>query len=401
MKYKKYIVLMAALVFNIVNGVLYIWSLIKYKLVSDLDWSTTESILPYTMAIACFAVFALVGGKIQDKIGPQKVITAGGIFVGVGLILSGLFIDSPFIVSIFFGLIVGCGIGLGYACVVPTSLKWFSPNQKGLISGLVVSAVGLGAFLYSPVVQKLLVSFGVSKTFIALGTFILIISFICSRFIVLPNDDYIPSEKLDKDGNSMTVVKVADYDWKYMLKTKQFYLIFFVYALGASVGLMIIGSMAEIYLTHVPQNALLSVATVVAIVSAFNAIGKLCSGAMSDKIGRVNTLIITVVLQTISMILFPYTSTTFQVILLGSTVGYSYGAYLSVIPAYIADNYGLKNLGTNYGVVYLAWGVAGILAPIVGSKIGLLNSYKMGVLLSFIVLILIIVLKRLQKVKNA
>ncbi len=401
MKSKKSVVLISGILFNLSIGVLYSWSVVKSALKSDLHWTANESVLPYTLAIVFFALGLLFGGKAQDKIGPKKVITVGGILVGLGLIVSSFLLNTPSLVAISFGVITGTGIGFGYGCVSPVCLKWFHPSQKGLISGLVVGAFGLGAVIISPVSKALLSSVGVEKTFLYLGIVIMIICFIVSRFIVNPEPGYVPEEpKIREYKNAKKTNNVIDYTSNEMLKTKQFYLIILIFAFGSSVGLMVIGNMADIFNSQVGLDAAITATVMVSLLSIFNAGGRVIAGILSDKIGRVNTLIITAVIQTVAMLFFPSVDSLTKIIIGGILVGYTYGSYLSVMPAYAADNYGLKNYGNNYGIIYLGWGVAGILAPMLAANIGISNAYYVCAGFSVFVLILCLALKKIGNVQE-
>ncbi len=391
---KKYLVLISGIIFNLSIGVLYSWSVIKSTLVADLGWTKSESTLPYTIAIFVFALGLLIGGRIQDKIGPKKVITTGGLLVGFGMIVSSFFIDSPSIVAITFGVISGVGIGFGYGAVSPCCLKWFHPSQKGLISGLVVGAFGLGAVIFSPLTGALLESNDVSTTFLYLGIGIAIVSFIASQFISNPEEGYAAVNPKGIEDESVKKVVPNNFTWKEMIKTPQFYLIFIIFAFGSSVGLMIIGNMSSIFTDQVGTDAVITATIMVSLMSIFNAGGRVLSGIISDKLGRVNTLIITALLQGLAMLFFPSIDSVATIILGSIVIGYSYGSYLAVIPAFTADNYGLKNYGLNYGIIYLSWGFAGVIAPMIAASVGIESAYTICAGLSFFVLAVALVLKK-------
>ncbi len=395
---RKYVVLVSGIIFNLSIGVLYSWSIIKYSLVSELGWTKSESTLPYTLAIFVFALGLLIGGRIQDKIGPKNVISAGGILVGLGMAISSFLIENPTTVAISFGVVTGLGIGFGYGAVSPACLKWFHPCQKGLISGLVVGAFGLGAVIFSPLTKTILESNEIGTTFLYLGIGISIVSFIASRFVSNPPEGYEPVEPKNICEADRKIV-VSNYTWREMLRTKQFYLIILIFAFGSSVGLMVIGNMSTIFINQVDTSTILTASTMVSLLSLFNAGGRILSGIISDKIGRANTLIITAVLQTIAMLFFPFVDTELKIVLGSLIVGYTYGSYLAVIPAFTADNYGLKNYGLNYGIIYMFWGLAGVIAPMIAASVGIEKAYTICAGFSIFVFVLALLLRLSGKVK--
>ena len=188
---KANLVLISGVLFNLSIGVLYAWSVMKSALTLPVDgggfgWTSAQAGLPYTVAIVLFSLGVLIGGIIQDKIGPRLVITAGGFLVGLGLILSSVVGNSVAGITTTFGILTGLGIGLGYGCVSPCALKWFHPSKKGMVAGLVVGGFGLGAVYLAPLTQYLITSFGISKTFLILGTFTIVVAVLLAQFIRNP-----------------------------------------------------------------------------------------------------------------------------------------------------------------------------------------------------------------------
>lgn len=380
---KKYVVLVAGIIFNMVSGVLYSWSIIQSSLINDLEWSMIEATLPYTLAIVCFTIGSLIGGRMQDIVGPRKISLIGGLLTGSGMVISSFILNSnPLVVAIVFGVITGFGIGMGYSSVSPACLKWFSPAKKGMITGIVVGAVGLGAFIYSPLTKTLISNFSVNQTFLILGLGVAFINTICSTFIVNP------------DTNVKKVTSENNVNWREMLNTKSFYLIFLILALGSSVGLMIIGNITIIYDNQVSGQVIIGSTLIVALLSAFNAGGRIVAGAISDKVGRINLLIVATVLQVVAMLIFSRATTELTVTIAALLTGIVYGTYFSIIPALCADKYGLKNFGTNYGIVYLAWGLAGTLAPLLAAGVGIQVTYYICIVFAFLVFISVIFLKK-------
>ena len=142
-------VVIAAISINLILGVLYAWGVTGKALVAQWHWSKADAALPFTVSTVAFALTMIFAGRAQDKIGPRYVAMLGGIILGAGLILSS-FATTPLAMVCSFGVIGGIGIGVGYSATTPPSIKWFSPARKGLITGLVVSGVGLAAVYMSP-----------------------------------------------------------------------------------------------------------------------------------------------------------------------------------------------------------------------------------------------------------
>ena len=375
---KANLVLLAGVLFNLSIGVLYAWSVLKTKLTASLcdggwGWSSTEAGLPYTIAIVFFAIGLLVGGRIQDKIGPRWVVTAGGALIGLGMILAGQVGNSVIGITICFGFITGIGIGLGYGCVTPPALKWFHPSKKGLVSGLIVGGFGIAPVYFAPTMNVLLDNYGIQNSLLFMGIAVTAISIPIAQLIKNPPKGYVPSTP-DNLKQTATAKTSVDVTWRQMIKTKQFYLLFIMFLLSSSVGLMIIGNMSKIAKTQIGITDTALLAIMVSFLAITNTAGRVLGGLMSDKIGRINALFVVFALQMLNMAGFALYQNLPTLIIGIILVGFCYGTLLSVFPSITADLYGLKNYGTNYGVLYLGWGLAGVVAPMVADVIYDLNG---------------------------
>ncbi|MCL2217687.1 MAG: OFA family MFS transporter [Defluviitaleaceae bacterium] len=368
---KANIVLVACILFNLSIGVLYAWSVLTSHLTAPLEeggfgWSVSQAGLPYSIAIVTFATAMLIGGRIQDKIGPRKVVTAGGILMGLGLIAAGFVGNSVIGIVLSFGVLASTGMGFGYACVTAPALKWFHPGKKGLVSGLIVGGFGLSAVGIAPLASALLDNFGIERTFIILGMFNLIVTTAIAQLITNPPPDYTPPAP-DKIKATTKAAPSVNFEWTQMLKTGRFYMMFVIFVLTSSVGLMVIGNLTRIARSQANISDAAILAGLVAFLALMNTAGRVFGGIMSDKIGRINSLFVILGLQLINMAAFAFYQNLPALILGLIIVGFCFGALLSVMPALCADLYGLKNFGINYGILFLAWGLSGVITPVIAN----------------------------------
>jgi len=325
-------------------------------------WTSQQSGLPYTLAIIFFALGVLIGGRIQDKIGPRPVASVGGAMVGLGLVISGFAGNNPTGVTIGYGVVTGLGIGFGYGSVLPASLKWFHSGKKGLIGGLVLGGFGLASVHYAFITSALLDRISIESTMLYMGIAVAVVAVISAQFVRNPGPDYVPAVSENVKLSVITAKPVINFNRKEMLKTKRFYIMFILFLFSASMGLMVLGNVVRI--ANV-QAGVTNAVLLISIVAVMNGSGRVIGGMLSDKIGRVNTLFIAIILQLFNMIGFLFYNNVFLVTLGFILVGLCFGTFLAVFPALTADQYGLKNYGVNYGIVYLAYGCAGIVAPVI------------------------------------
>lgn len=373
-------ILLAGFCINLCLGILYAWSVFNKALVTDMGWTASQASQPYATATITFSICLLVAGILQDRMGPRLILIFGTVLVGLGMIASS-FAETVFMLNITFGIMTGAGIGFGYACLAPSAMKWFHPSKKGMVNGLIAAGFGLAAIYLAPVTSALISMYGIQTSFLVLGVAILIIAVPLATTINNPPEGYQPEEPKVKAGKApVTTRKPMDLNWKAMLKTPQFYSLWIMYAFAASAGLMIIGNITTIasMQANLPNAVYLA-----SLLAVFNSGGRVAAGMLSDKIGGVKTLLIAFVLQGANMALFSMYDNEVMLIIGTAVAAIGYGTLLAVFPSLTAEFYGLKNYGTNYGVLYTSWGIGGAIgAAVVGFSMTQGGDYALAYTIS-------------------
>ncbi|WP_462054478.1 L-lactate MFS transporter [Vibrio cholerae] len=388
-------ILLAGFCINLCLGILYAWSVFNKALVTDFGWSAADASSPYAIATIAFSVCLLVAGILQDRMGPRNILILGTTLTGLGMIASG-FASSVLMLNLTFGVMTGAGIGFGYACLSPSAMKWFHPSKKGMVNGLIAAGFGLAAIYLAPLTSALITHLGIQTSFMILGAGVLAIAVPLACTINNPPAGYVPAEPKLKAGQEAKVAaKVANLSWKAMLKTPQFYALWLMYALAASVGLMIIGNITNIASVQANLPNAVYLASILAI---FNSGGRVAAGILSDKIGGVRTLLLAFLLQGGNMVLFATFHSEFTLIIGTAIAAVGYGTLLAVFPSITAEFYGLKNYGTNYGVLYTSWGIGGAIgAAVVGYSMTHGGGYNLAYTISAAMMAVCILLALITK----
>ncbi|HDL9513421.1 TPA: OFA family MFS transporter [Vibrio cholerae] len=388
-------ILLAGFCINLCLGILYAWSVFNKALVTDFGWSAADASSPYAIATIAFSVCLLVAGILQDRMGRRNILILGTTLTGLGMIASG-FASSVLMLNLTFGVMTGAGIGFGYACLSPSAMKWFHPNKKGMVNGLIAAGFGLAAIYLAPLTSALITHLGIQTSFMILGAGVLAIAVPLACTINNPPAGYVPAEPKLKAGQEAKVAaKVANLSWKAMLKTPQFYALWLMYALAASVGLMIIGNITNIASVQANLPNAVYLASILAI---FNSGGRVAAGILSDKIGGVRTLLLAFLLQGGNMVLFATFDSEFTLIIGTAIAAVGYGTLLAVFPSITAEFYGLKNYGTNYGVLYTSWGIGGAIgAAVVGYSMTHGGGYNLAYTISAAMMAVCILLALITK----
>lgn len=364
-------VVIAGTAINLCLGVLYAWSVFAKQLQDTLGFTATQTALPYSVAIILFAFFMVPAGIMLDRYGTKVLLLLSGALIGIGFAIAGMTLSVVGLV-IGFGIIAGAAMGFGYAAPTPTATRWFKPHMRGTITGIVVSGYGLAAVYVSPLADYFITNFGIANAFYFLGIFFTAL-IITSAFVMKsPPEGWVPVGKDPPVAKTLPNEKPKalktsdDYTPKEMMKTVQFWSLWIMFAFSASAGLIIIGHVATIAQT---QGGLETGFIFAALLAVGNAGGRIVTGIVSDKIGRTNTLILVFVLQAVNMFAYvTYTSSTMLTV--GAIVtGATYGSLLALFPATTWDWFGLKHAGTNYGLIFTAWGIGGLVGPLMAGRI--------------------------------
>jgi len=397
-------VAMAGLGINLALGILYAWSIFKGAIATSIAeggpgsfaWNPTSLNDPYAVATLAFALSMILAGIIQDKKGPTVTAFIGGILVAVGFVIISQ--TTSYIAWILgFGVLAGTGIGFGYSAAAPPALKWFPKSKSGLISGLVVSGFGLASLYIAPLATVLLGNIGIQTTLLFFGIAFLIIVSGLSFLLKNPPKGYSP--ELTQPSKTVTA-KTEDFTTKEMVKTPAFYILWILFFIGAGAGLMVISSVAGMAKKSLGDLAFLAVA----IMAIGNAGGRVVAGVLSDKIGRIATLITMLIFQAILMfaaIPLVKGDSAILLVLLATFIGFNYGSNLAIFPSFAKGFYGMKNFGVNYGVLFSSWGVGGfIMSRLSQTLYNNTGDYTMGFIIAGIMLIvaagLTLVLKKVQ-----
>jgi OFA family oxalate/formate antiporter-like MFS transporter len=393
----RYLVIFGAIIVQLCLGTIYAWSEFQNTLKLEASegglyvWDPLLTQLPFAAGLASFALFMVFAGRWQDKVGPRKVATVGGILLGAGYILAS-FIDTlaldammgTIYLVITYGIIGGAGIGFAYVCPIAALVKWF-PDKKGSVSGIAVAGFGGGALIFLYVEDFLIntVNGGlVGFPFMVLGIIYLLGVVIGAQMLTNPPVGWTPPgwtpPPTTADGSGTGVMPGE------MIRKATFWLLWLSFIFAATAGLMTLGNVKSAAAEVDPSVLPLSLGALIGgIMSIFNAAGRIVWGITSDKLGRARTMVLMFLFLAIAMFSFAYVTTLpsseglwITVTLIASVIGFCFGGNFALFPSATADYFGSENVGKNYGVVFTAYGIAGIVGGLVaGSFVGLTGSY--------------------------
>jgi OFA family oxalate/formate antiporter-like MFS transporter len=401
---------------NLCLGILYAWSVWKAGLLPpkgvepgtpmtglNEGWvylSDAQATWAYAICGFTFAVVMIPGGRLQDRYGPRVGAITGGLSLAVGCVVTGL-MRSYLGLVLGFGLLGGIGMGLGYAAATPAAVRWFGPHRRGLIVGLVVGGYGAAAVYIAPLARYLIAEYGLTGSFVGLGALFAVVVVAAGLLLKRPPEGYVPPPPPPSE-RPRPVVTGADFSARRMLDTWQFYALVFLFVGSAQSGLLVIANAAPILNTTAGSVPFFAANgwLLAAFGGIVNAAGRVGTGSYSDRIGRRNAYALNGLVAAVCLLLTPWVMAEKNVGLLFLVVGvafWQYGGTLSLMPSFTADYYGARNLGLNYGLVFLGWGIAFFVPQLAGYIKDLTSSLDRAFYLSGGLLLVAVAVSRLLR----
>ena len=359
---------------NLVLGSFYAWSVFILPLEQEFGWIRQQTSWTFSIGIFTMAVVFVVTGRFHARFGFRTLAAVGGILFSLGFFLTSL-TTSLSGLYIAYGVLAGAGNGIGYSIAIPVISKWF-PDKRGLALGIVVGGYGAGSGVFGPLAAEVLIpSLGWEATFRIYGIVFAVLSLVGAWLLKPPAAGYVPEGWDPSQLKSAVTTITHDVEPAEMLRGSTFYLLWAAFFFGAMAGLGLISQLVPFG----TEAGLTGVALIGLVIGAIgNTAGRILSGLLSDRIGRLNVLRLMVTVSAIAMPLLYILGSNVLAFSAGVfVVYYCYGTLLSVFAATSADFYGTKNLGVNYGLLFLAWGVSAVVAaPLAGAVFDAFGSYQ-------------------------
>ncbi len=358
---KRWVFLALCILINVCAGIIYAWSVFQKPLVALINASPAEVSLSFTLMLSMGSFMPIVVGKAMDYVSPRQVLFAGGLLFGGGML--GLSFTNSLTHLYVCASLVGLGVATVYPGGTVSNMVAFFPDRRGLASGLLTGGASLGALMWAPAAVALMAAYDVLTAFRWIGAIGLTVICLSSLIVERAPRDYRPAGKaVGAARQQKPAVAVSDVNWAGMLKSPLFYLVAGVFLAAATSGMMIIGYVSPIVqdvLKLTPQAA----ASVVMLLSVANTGGRLAWGAVSDRLGRFPVIGLMLIVGAAAMVGLSLATTYAMVVAMIMAIGFYYGGFLSIMAPVTAELFGAKNLGVNFGVMFLTVGIGAFVGP--------------------------------------
>jgi len=363
----RWLMALSAVGVHICIGSVYAWSVYVKPIQQEMSWNLTDVTIAFSVAIFFLGLSAALMGKFVERNGPKVSALIAAALFGLGTMGAGLAIlmESKLLLYFFYGVLGGCGLGIGYISPVSTLVKWF-PDKRGMATGLAIMGFGFASAIWGPTIKILIERVGISNTFFILGFIYFVIMSLSALYLQAPEEGYMP-EKFKKklsDGKKKIKEDLSRLGLNEAIKTPRFYGLWIMLFINVTCGIAIIG-VASPLLQEVVGISALAAAAAVGLMGIFNGAGRIVWASLSDYLTRPIVYIIFFFTQAIAFYMLPSITEVivFQFVLY--FIMSCYGGGFSSIPAYIGDIFGTKELGAIHGYILTAWAAAGLVGPLI------------------------------------
>jgi OFA family oxalate/formate antiporter-like MFS transporter len=380
-------------------GSVYAWSVLTNPIAQITGWDLSSITFTFSIAILFLGLSAGFLGNYVQQWGPKlSAIFSCGFFI-IGLLGSSIAIhfNNIYLLYLFYGVIGGIGLGIGYISPVATLLKWF-PNNRGFAGGCAVMSFGFSALVAGPLMSWLVVQTGVEVTFIIMATIYFIIMRISSEGLCNPPEELTNSE-LEKNLNT-TKPSYLNLNTSEAMNTPDFWILWTIFFINVSCGIAVL-SIASPLAQGIGMDAY-EAAGMVGMIGLLNGGGRIFCASVSDYIGRGNTYITFFLIEIIAFTMLAFTSNPYLFQSIIFVIVGCYGGGFSCMPAYISDIFGNKWLSAIHGRILTAWGFAGLVGPmIITTFYEKFHTHTIALVTFSLMFVLSLVLAIILKKRNA
>jgi OFA family oxalate/formate antiporter-like MFS transporter len=418
---------------------LYAFSVFIKPLQAQFGWTVPEVALAYAIICLVFGLMTFPAGRLSDKFGPRKVVLFGGLIMAFGFFMVST-INPPdpaviaaggdaakaagktqlYLLYLYYGIIAGFGGGCVYLPPIATAPKWW-PDRRALATGFAVVGLGLGSFIMAPLATVMINNFGSALPVFKYVGIAMGIMVVCAAFgLKVPPAGYKPAGWNPPVSIGAEAHKTyRDYTHDETKRSAPFWLLWIAYFFGSFAGLMVIGLIAKHGIdamtiaykikqgldasAALPADVTKSIAMAAAgapsALAIFNALARIAIGPLADKIGTKKIFVTLFTIQVVAMLfLFPAGKAAALLAVVAGVIGWNYGAMFTLFPSTLLTYYGSTAQGSNYGLLFTAWGVAGFFGPYLGGKLqAMTGSFFVPFVVSAVVLFIAVIILAIVK----
>jgi len=394
-----YIIVGAGFVISLVMwGTYNTFGIFLKPLISEFGWTRATTSGAFSLVYLLFGLLSIVAGRFTDKPGPKIVLVICGLFIGAGYLLMSQ-VNSVWQLYVFYGLLMGSGLGGADAPILTTVARWFV-KRRGMLTGIAKAGAGVGIFIIPPLANWLIFNYGWRSAYLIIGALSLV--GLVSAGLLLKRDPgqigQLPYGAV-KPEEAESDVEGYQYSLREIMSTRQFWTLASVWVLLLFCVQAVVAHIAP-HVTDLGISATVA-ASVVSTWGAASILGRIGLGSISDRLGSKSAFLIALFFLTSSLVLLQFVDEAWMFYVFAVLYGTGHGAVFTVISPLLAELFGLRSLGATFGVVLFMGTISGASSPVLAGRIyDVTGSYRLAFLICLAFSIMAIILTLTLKPTN-
>lgn len=352
-------------------GAAYAWSVFRIPLSKEFGWSISQVTFTFTVCWLFLGCMAAVGGLWLRRSGPRTVAMVAGLLWGGGVFLASFSSHGLWWLYLTYGVIGGTGLGMGYVVPIAVLVKWF-PDRRGLITGIAVAGFGAGSLISAPAAGWLMQHVGVMSTFAYLGIAYGIVAIAAGAFMQNPPDGWKP------EGWAPTPAQLSqrsdrDFTLGQALATWQWWALCLLMSINTIAGLSLLTQASPIF-QEMGSASAVTAAGLVGVISIGNGAGRIVWAWVSDLTSRKTAFFLMYLVEAILFWTYHSINSLSVLAVVTFILVMCYGGAYGITPAFAADYFGPRDVGSIFGLMMFPWAFAASFGPLLFAYLRQING---------------------------
>ncbi|MFC1995793.1 MFS transporter [Chloroflexota bacterium] len=374
------IVLAGFIVMCLTWGIFHSFAVFFEPVLNEFGWTRAMTSAAYSLSYILFGLLGIPMGRLNDRFGPRIIMVGSGLLLGFGYLLMSQ-VNFIWQLYLFFGVMIGIGMGATWVPVISTVARWFV-RRRGMMTGIVISGMGLGTLIIPPVVTWLISSYGWRTSFILVGIAALLLITLAGYFlrrdpVQMGQSPY--GENEIKEEN--IYLETRGFSLREAVYTRQFWLLCGMF--------LITGYFIHTILVHIVIHATglgisaTNAANILATMGGVSILGMIIMGSVGDKLGnRLSAITCFIIIAIILFWLIPVREA-WMLYLLVAIFGFGTGGLDTLLSPIVAELFGLTSHGVIMGIIIFSLTIGGAIGPVLAGHIfDITNSYQLAFLIT-------------------
>ena len=378
--YGDIVVVASFLIMGAMLGSAHTFGVFFKPVLTEFGWTRAMTSGAYSLSVIVSGLLGIVMGGLTDRFGPRIVVSLCGFLLGVGYLLMSQ-ISALWQLYVFFGVIIGTGMGGTWVPLMGTVARWFV-KRRNMMTGIVAAGEGAGTLIFVPVASWLISIFDWRMSYIIMGSMVLVIVVLSAQ--LLRRDPTHVGQRpygVSEGEESGLKLDTGVFSLRQAVHAKQFWLAFIMYF---SLGFCVLTLIVHL-VPHATDLGISSTnaANILATMGGASIVGRLVLGSVADSIGIRSVFLVAFIMMSAVLFWLALATGTWILLIFAVIFGFSNGGCSALVSPLIAELFGLRSHGLIFGVTELGFAIGGVIGPIVAGHIfDVTSSYQLAFLIS-------------------